>query len=383
MTCTVSYKKLLAASVLSLGLLSSACTSTYASDIDYSHVAGATETAKAKKIGQYGMLPIYPSDLNPGTYSIEVSSSSSKFHIVEAALTITEDAMTADITLSGKGYLCLYMGTGEEAAAASEDQYIPFEEINDYYVYHIPVEALDKGISVAAFSKRKEKWYDRTLLFDASTLPEEALALELPDYDLIEKALKAYDDQEIASETEESSDNNTSKTNSASEIAEENSGETSSESLLLPADPVSMDLEDGEYSIEVVLTGGSGKATVSSPTILEITDGKTYAHLTFSSSNYDYMIVGDQTYQNETTGGGYSRFTIPITAMDAEMPVIADTTAMGGQTEISYTLHFYSESVGSKDQLPQEAAKKVVVVALIIIIGGGFLNSFIKKRRRM
>ncbi|MDO4651017.1 MAG: hypothetical protein Q4B26_20460 [Eubacteriales bacterium] len=166
-------------------------------------------------------------------------------------------------------------------------------------------------------------------------------------------------------------------------MAEENSGETSSESLLLPADPVSMDLEDGEYSIEVVLTGGSGKATVSSPTILEIKDGKAYAHLTFSSSNYDYMIVGDQTYQNETTGGGYSRFTIPITAMDAEMPVIADTTAMGGQTEISYTLHFYSESVGSKDQLPQEAAKKVVVVALIIIIGGGFLNSFIKKRRRM
>ena len=37
----------------------------------------------------------------------------------------------------------------------------------------VPVEALDQGIPCAAFSK-KEKWYDRTLLFRAGSLPEEA-----------------------------------------------------------------------------------------------------------------------------------------------------------------------------------------------------------------
>ncbi len=358
---------------LSLGIAFSG-EAVLASEPDYSHVASLAETAATKEILQYGMLPIYSMDLVPGTYSIDVKSTSSKFKVVDALLTVTEDYMTADITLSGKGYLCLYMGTGEEAASASEEEYIPYEEINDYYVYHIPVEALDKELSVAAFSKRKEKWYDRRLLFLASSLPEEALTLSLPDYSLIEKALDAYEESETSQNAKESAGSSNTKDSSDSTL-QDTSQDTS--------DPVFVDLEDGEYSIEVVLTGGSGKATVSSPTILEISEKKAYAHLTFSSSNYDYMIVGGLTYLNESTDGGYSRFTIPITAMDAEMPVITDTTAMGGQTEISYTLHFYSDTIGSKDQLPQEAAKKVVVVALIIIVGGGILNSIVKKKRRV
>ena len=31
-------------------------------------------------------------------------------------------------------------------------------------VFEIPVEALDKGIECAAYSKKKETWYDRTLV---------------------------------------------------------------------------------------------------------------------------------------------------------------------------------------------------------------------------
>ena len=40
--------------------------------------------------------------------------------------------------------------------------------------------------------------------------------------------------------------------------------------------------------------------------------------------------------------------------------------------EINYTLTFYSDSIGSKSQMPQEAAKRVVAVALVIIVGVGF-----------
>ena len=64
------------------------------------------------------------------------------------------------------------------------------------------------------------------------------------------------------------------------------------------------------------------------------------------------------------------------------MPVIADTLAMGTPHEINYTLIFYSDSIGSKNQLPQEAAKRVVAVAMVIIVGGGILNYFVKKKRR-
>ena len=141
-------------------------------------------------------------------------------------------------------------------------------------------------------------------------------------------------------------------------------------------------LEDGEYSIQVELEGGSGKASVSSPTLMLVKDGKMYARLQWSSSNYDYMIVDGEKYLNESEEGRNSVFTVPVTVLDDKMEVIADTLAMGAPHEIDYTLTFYEASIGSKGQLPQEAAKRVVAVALVIIIGGGILNYFVNKRNR-
>ena len=140
--------------------------------------------------------------------------------------------------------------------------------------------------------------------------------------------------------------------------------------------------EDGEYSIQVDLEGGSGKASVTSPTILTVKDGQAYAQIQWSSSNYDYMIVDGEKYLPTNEEGMNSVFEIPILTMDEGMPVIADTTAMGAPHEIDYTLTFYSDSIGSKSQLPQEAAKRVVAVALVIIVGGGILNYFVNKRNR-
>ena len=145
---------------------------------------------------------------------------------------------------------------------------------------------------------------------------------------------------------------------------------------------IETDLEDGEYSIQVDLEGGSGKASVSSPTLMLVKNGRMYAELQWSSSNYDYMIVDGEKFQNESEEGRNSIFTIPVTALDDKMEVIADTLAMGAPHEIDYTLTFYEASIGSKGQLPQEAAKRVVAVAMVIIVGGGILNYFVNKRNR-
>ena len=145
---------------------------------------------------------------------------------------------------------------------------------------------------------------------------------------------------------------------------------------------IETDLEDGEYSIQVDLEGGSGKASVSSPTLMLVKNGRMYAELQWCSSNYDYMIVDGEKFQNESEEGRNSVFTIPVTALDDEMEVIADTLAMGAPHEIDYTLTFYEASIGSKGQLPQEAAKRVVAVAMVIIVGGGILNYFVNKRNR-
>ena len=145
---------------------------------------------------------------------------------------------------------------------------------------------------------------------------------------------------------------------------------------------IETDLEDGEYSIQVDLEGGSGKASVSSPTLMLVKNGRMYAELQWSSSNYDYMIVDGEKFQNESEEGRNSVFTIPVTALDDKMAVIADTLPMGAPHEIDYTLTFYEASIGSKGQLPQEAAKRVVAVAMVIIVGGGILNYFVNKRNR-
>lgn len=59
-------------------------------------------------------------------------------------------------------------------------------------------------------------------------------------------------------------------------------------------------LEDGEYAIEVTMTGGSGKASIQSPALLTVTDGTAYISITWSSSNYDYMVVDNRKYENES-----------------------------------------------------------------------------------
>ena len=145
---------------------------------------------------------------------------------------------------------------------------------------------------------------------------------------------------------------------------------------------VKTDLTNGEYSIQVDLEGGSGKASVSSPTLMLVKDGRMYAELQWSSSNYDYMVVDNRKYENESAKDANSHFTIPVLDLTKELTVRADTLAMGTPHEIEYTLQFNTTSIASKSTLPQEGAKRVLMMAAVIIIGGGILNHIVNERRK-
>lgn len=248
-------------------------------------------TVKQEEVTEAGMEPIEASKLKEGEYSIDVASSSSMFNITACTLTVKDGQMSAVMTMGGTGYKYIYMGTSEEAEKVDEASFItPVENENKEHTFTVPVEALDKAIDVAAFSAKKEQWYDRKLCFKAQSLDTDA-----------------YADGVI------------------------NVAEISS-------------LKDGEYTVEVSLEGGSGKAGISSPAKLKVEDGKTTATIVWSSKNYDYMKVDDVKYNNLNEGGD-STFEIPVIGFDYRMPVIADTVAMSEPHEIEYTLFFDSTTI--------------------------------------
>ena len=83
--------------------------------------------------------------------------------------------MTAEMTLSGKGYEKLFPGTAEQAENADEARFCFFhEDAEGKYAYTFPVGALDQETDCAAYSFKKQRWYDRTLIFESDSLPDEA-----------------------------------------------------------------------------------------------------------------------------------------------------------------------------------------------------------------
>ena len=254
-------------------------------------VASADEMAGVEDVVEEGMTPIDGSQVKDGVYDVTVDSSSSMFQIVACQLTVENGSMTAQMTMGGTGYLYVYMGTGEQAANADESEYIPFvEDAAGAHTYTVPVEALDAGIPCAAFSKNKEKWYDRTLVFRADSLPADAFA----------------------------------------------------EGVVTT--PENLSLADGVYQVDVTLEGGSGRASVQSPAQMTVENGNVTASIVWSSSNYDYMKVDDIRY-DAVIENDQSVFTIPVTCFDWKMAVVADTIAMSQPHEIDYALRFDSASI--------------------------------------
>ena len=108
--------------------------------------------------------------LTDGNYQVDVDTGNKMFKVTNCILTSEKGKMYAVITLSGTGYDYLYMGSAADAAEAAAKDYISYvADEAGKYIYKVPVESLDKGIAVAAHSIKKDKWYDRTLIFSSAS----------------------------------------------------------------------------------------------------------------------------------------------------------------------------------------------------------------------
>lgn len=124
-------------------------------------------------------------------------------------------------------------------------------------------------------------------------------------------------------------------------------------------------LQDGDYTVEVSLKGGSGKASVNSPARLSVADGKMQAKIEWSSPNYDYMEIDGKGYY-PVNDGGNSAFVIDVAALDCDIDVLAETIAMSEPHMIEYTLYFDSESA-EKDGISPVFIGSLAAAAVIII----------------
>ena len=254
-------------------------------------MADASQMTTVEDVVQPGMVPVPATDLVDGEYPIAVDCSSSMFRIASCVLRVADGKMEADLTLNSDSYAWVYPGTAEDAARAPEADYVqPVSDGGEGKVFTIPVEALDAGVLCAAYSVKKELWYDRTLCFRSDSLP-----------------LEAFQPGVIVT-------------------------------------PESLGLADGAYTVDVALAGGSGKASVTSPARLTVENGVCTAEIEWSSPNYDYMLVNGEKLL-PVNAEGNSVFQIPVSVFDRPMAVIADTVAMSEPHEISYTLTFSAESI--------------------------------------
>lgn len=240
---------------------------------------------------------VVPCELEDGTYVADFETDSSMFHVNDTKsgkgiLTVQNGKMTIHIVLTSKNIVNLYYGLAEDAQKDGAELLQPTpeevtyedgtsEEVNSF---DVPVPYLNDEFDVALFGK-KGVWYDHKV---SVSNPEKIGA--------------------------------------------------SDEGFSVVV------CEDGEYTVEVTLEGGSGKATVETPTKIVFKDGEPTATITWSSDKYDYMIVAEAKYLPVNTEGN-STFEIPVYGFDYKMTVIADTTAMSTPHEIEYTLYFDSTTL--------------------------------------
>ena len=279
-------KQFLSLSVASL-LLAAALTGCGAASSAASSAAGS-EAASSVASSAAAASETAAAALPDGVYTAEFDTDSGMFHANEACdgkgtLTVENGTMTFHVSLASKKIVNLYVGMAADAEANKADWLLPTTDTVTYsdgtseevYGYDIPVAAVDEDFQLALLGT-KGKWYDHTVSVRNAEPKAEAVA-ETP--------------------------------------------------------------ADGEYNVNVVLEGGSGRATVDSPAALTVADGKMTATIVWSSPNYDYMIVDGEKYLPTNTEGN-STFVIPVAALGTPLSVTADTVAMSTPHEIEYTLTF-------------------------------------------
>ena len=247
--------------------------------------------------------------LEDGTYTAEFDTDSGMFHVNEAndgkgELTVKDGKMTIHVSLNSKKIVNLFVGTAEDAQKDGAEILEPTTDTVTYsdgmteevYGFDIPVPAIDEEFDVALIGT-KDKWYDHKV--KVTNPQKEADAADTADT----KKVTAED----------------------------------------------LKLKDGDYTAEVKMEGGSGKASVTSPAKFTVKDGEVTASVEWSSPYYDYMLIGDEKYEPVNEDGN-SVFEIPVDGFDYPMEVVADTVAMSTPHEIEYTLQFDSASIKEADK---------------------------------
>lgn len=294
-----------------------------------------------------------------GIYSMDVTSSSSMFKVVDCILTAKDGKMSAVLTLSGTGYGYLYMGTKEEAASADQSSWIPYQ-VNEEgkYTYTVPVEALDKEIAVAAYSIKKGIWYDRTLTFQSETMKKIA---DLNSTDSNNKGdsgntgnngntgnsgttggsnntgntgtnNSAFPGGSVPGTNSGKADGNDGKADNVSKYESDTSGSTSHVNS-------GTTLKDGVYTPDrFTWSGGTGKVQITCNKVT-IQNGQAYATLVFSSDHYQYVKANGNKYYT-TKGGGSATAVIPV-ALNQNNKIIGMTDKMSVAHEIEYTIFIY------------------------------------------
>ena len=253
----------------------------------------AAETVSTETTQNEAQLP-------DGVYTAEFSTDSSMFHVSEACdgkgtLTVKDGVMTIHISLGSKKILNLYPGLAEDAAKDGAVLLEPTTDTVTYsdgmteevYGFDVPVPVIGEEFDLALIGT-KGKWYDHKV--------------------------------------------------KVSDPVAEGAADTFDLSAV----------EDGSYTIELTMEGGSGRASIQSPTQLAIADGAATATLEWSSPNYDYMLVNGEKYLPVNTEGN-SVFEVPVEALDAPLTMIGDTVAMSTPHEVEYTVTFHSETLESAE----------------------------------
>ena len=253
-----------------------------------------TETTEAENISIETAQD--KAQLPDGVYTAEFSTDSSMFHVSEACdgkgtLTVKDGVMTIHISLGSKKILNLYPGLAEDAAKDGAVLLEPTTDTVTYsdgmteevYGFDVPVPAIGEEFDLALIGT-KGKWYDHKV--------------------------------------------------KVSDPVAEGAADTFDLSAV----------EDGSYTIELTMEGGSGRASIQSPAQLAIADGAATAILEWSSPNYDYMLVNGEKYLPVNTEGN-SVFEVPVEALDAPLTMIGDTVAMSTPHEVEYTVTFHSDTL--------------------------------------
>ena len=253
----------------------------------------AAETVSTETTQNEAQLP-------DGVYTAEFSTDSSMFHVSEACdgkgtLTVNDGVMTIHISLGSKKILNLYPGLVEDAAKDGAVLLEPTTDTVTYsdgmteevYGFDVPVPVIGEEFDLALIGT-KGKWYDHKV--------------------------------------------------KVSDPVAEGAADTFDLSTV----------EDGSYTIELTMEGGSGRASIQSPAQLAIADGAATATLEWSSPNYDYMLVNGEKYLPVNTEGN-SVFEVPVEALDVPLTMIGDTVAMSTPHEVEYTVTFHSETLESAE----------------------------------